>query len=121
MVPKRKKRRRPYTPFENDLAKEKYPREWAALRNAIARCDDKDDEDYGKREVRVCRRWRREDDGFILFLEDMGLKTCPPGRVLGRIDLDGHYEPGNCEWSTMSKQMLRRHAKERRLRGEASE
>lgn len=41
---------------------------------------------------------------FVQFFEDVGLK--PTTRhSLDRIDVDGHYEPGNVKWSTQKEQM----------------
>jgi hypothetical protein len=56
---------------------------------------------YGGRGIRVCDRWRMDGNangqGFRNFLEDMGERPSA-GHELDRIDGDGNYEPGNCQW-----------------------
>lgn len=53
---------------------------------------------YGAKGVRCCERW----DSFEAFLEDMGER--PNGYSLERLDVNGHYEPGNCVWLPMAQQ-----------------
>jgi hypothetical protein len=43
---------------------------------------------------------------FQEFLQDMGPR--PAGHTLDRIDSLGHYEPGNCRWSTPVEQTRNR-------------
>lgn len=57
---------------------------------------------YFDRGIRVCDRWKSFED----FLADMG--ECPLRLTLDRIDNDKGYEPGNCQWATMSEQVKNR-------------
>jgi hypothetical protein len=60
------------------------------------------------RGITVCERWRGTD-GFANFLADLGER--PPGRILGRIDLDGDFTPENCRWTTRKAQYAARRRK----------
>ncbi len=72
---------------------------WIAMRR---RCNEENHQDYpyyGGRGIQVCDRWMR----FENFFEDMG--RCPRGSTIERKDVDGDYEPSNCEWATRTSQM----------------
>ncbi len=67
----------------------------------LARCNKsshKSFQYYGGKGVKVCDEWRR----FENFLRDMGVR--PIGTTIDRINSDGNYEPGNCQWATPKDQ-----------------
>jgi hypothetical protein len=73
---------------------------WSGMRH---RCRDERMQNfkyYGARGIRVCERWMT----FANFLADMGERPSK-AHSIDRIDVDGHYEPGNCRWALHSEQM----------------
>ena len=65
---------------------------------------------YGARGITVCDRWR---ENFDHFLTDMGPKPSPKHSI-DRINNDGHYEPGNCRWTTPDVQANNNRRNQRR-------
>lgn len=51
---------------------------------------------YGGRGITICDRWK---NSFVNFYADMG-KRPTTNHQIDRIDNDGNYEPGNCQWIT---------------------
>lgn len=71
--------------------------EYRSYRSMLSRCcipSAAGYEYYGGRGIEVCERWK---ESFWNFLEDMGER--PEGMTLDRLDADGNYEPGNCQWA----------------------
>ena len=67
---------------------------WRAM---IVRCtnpNNKSYKNYAGRGITVCDRWL---NSYGNFLEDMSEKP-KKGWHIHRLDNDGNYEPGNCEW-----------------------
>lgn len=54
---------------------------------------------YGGRGIKVCDKWL----SFVGFAEDMA-STFEPGLSLERVDVNGNYEPSNCEWIPLADQ-----------------
>src|SRR5436309_1877292 len=77
-------------------------KEWNSWDHMRRRCNNPKDpkyDDYGGRGITICERWTT----FQNFYDDMG--DCPSkSHSLDRIDNEGHYEPGNCKWSTPKEQ-----------------
>jgi len=77
-------------------------RAYCSWRAMISRCynaSNKDYYNYGARGIRVSDEWIANYDRFF---EDMGER--PMGLTLDRINPDGHYEPSNCRWATITVQ-----------------
>ena len=72
-------------------------------RGMLMRCRNPNFKDYrlyGGRGITVCKRWLN----FANFVEDMGER--PDGYSIDRIDVNGNYEPSNCQWATSKEQRL---------------
>lgn len=91
--------------------KKTYKREWSALQWAILWCTDPTQRNwlwYGGRGITVCPEWQ---SSFETFLRDVGPKP-KSGKSrsiwLGRLDVNGNYEPGNCAWVPRQRQITHR-------------
>lgn len=71
---------------------------YSSYRAMLSRCTNPNRPNYkyyGGRGITVCQSWR---ESFVNFFNDMGIK--PDGYQLDRTNVNGNYEPGNCEWVT---------------------
>jgi hypothetical protein len=79
-------------------------REWAAYSAAKNRCQNPNADrfpEYGARGI----EFRFQD--FDSFWAELGPRPSPKHSV-DRIDVEGHYEPGNVRWATQKEQCLNR-------------
>lgn len=77
--------------------------EYRAYYNMIKRCEYGNDEaymDYGMRGIKVCPEWR---NSFEKFIADMGPRSSDKHSI-DRINVDGNYELGNCQWASAEDQ-----------------
>lgn len=85
------------------------------------RCYNKKDrayDDYGRRGITVCRRWRVKavgvEDAVKNFIDDMGYPTSKDMSI-DRSNNDKGYYPANCKWATKSEQANNRRSSRHNL------
>lgn len=72
---------------------------WRAMMRRCYKELDKDYKNYGGRGIAVHAPWHE----YLVFASEVGEPTGK--QTLDRIDVDGHYEPGNVRWAEPSVQM----------------
>ena len=60
---------------------------------------------YGGRGIKVCEEWKKDFSIFKDWSLQNGYKE---GLEIDRIDVDGNYEPSNCNWKTRTEQVRNR-------------
>lgn len=79
----------------------------AVWRQMKRRCTEPKDDRYyryGARGISVCPEWQ----DFEIFLSWAISAGYQIGLTIDRIDNDGNYEPGNCQWATHATQSANR-------------
>lgn len=73
---------------------------WCAMRDRCNRVNHVGYKDYGGRGIRVDPTWEASFEAFYAYI---GPKPTP-AHTLDRVDVNGHYEPGNVRWATRKEQ-----------------
>jgi len=76
-------------------------------RNMLNRCKDKKRyryDRYGGRGIQVYELWRNDFQAFYDYVSKLP-HYLEDGYWFDRIDNNGHYEPGNVRWATISTQI----------------
>jgi hypothetical protein len=79
------------------MSRTKIYKVWAAMKQRCGNENDKSYNNYGGRGITVCDEWREDFQAFYDWATANGYKE---GLQIDRVDNDGDYEPGNCQWTT---------------------
>lgn len=70
---------------------------WQTMKSRCYNSNTDNFKSYGARGIKVCSEWRNSSMTFIKWAVEHGYKK---GLQLDRIDVNGDYEPNNCQWIT---------------------
>lgn len=68
---------------------------WSAMKERCSRAGHISYKNYGGRGIKVCADWRNSFDAFRRWALAHGYAD---NLTIDRVDNDGNYEPGNCQW-----------------------
>ncbi|MGG4344922.1 hypothetical protein [Paenibacillus lautus] len=77
---------------------------WAAMKRRCNNPNTPEFKNYGGRGVKVCSEWN-DYSGFKKWAVSSGYSD---DLTIERIDVNGDYEPSNCEWVTIQQQQQNR-------------
>lgn len=89
---------------------------WKHMKQRCYNNNDRDYKDYGARGITVCDEWKNDFMSFYDWAINNGYDDT---LTIDRIDVNGNYEPNNCQWATRKQQSRnRRNIKQYTINGE---
>ena len=79
---------------------------WTTMKQRCHNSNTKQYKYYGARGIKVCDEWKNDYMNFYNWAMKNGYRE---GLTIDRIDVNGNYEPDNCEWVTKSENTRRMH------------
>jgi len=70
---------------------------WGNMCNRCLNEDNESYKNYGGRNITICDKWRYNSKNFIEWCLENGWEK---GLTIDRVNNDGNYEPGNCQFVT---------------------
>lgn len=94
--------------YTGKVAEEPLYQVWRQTRNKCYDPSHPGYENYGAKGIGMCQSWKYS---LVEFVNDMGPR--PKGYVLGRRDMNGDFNPSNCEWIPVgeSRRRMNQHRK----------
>lgn len=86
--------------------KTKHPlyRKWAGMISRTENQKEKSYKNYGHKNIKVCDEWRND---FMSFYDWAINNNWEYGLTIDRINVNGNYEPSNCQWITMKANSIK--------------
>jgi hypothetical protein len=82
---------------------------WISMKTRCLNPNTEDFKHYGGRGITICEKWL---NSYEAFLADMGRRPTSKHSI-DRVDVNGHYEPGNCRWATAGEQRRNQRTKKK--------
>ena len=86
------------------LSKHPLYRKWSGMITRTTNKNERSYKNYGQRGIIVCNEWRNDFLKFYNWAINNGWEK---GLTIDRIDVNGNYEPNNCQWLTMKENSMK--------------
>lgn len=88
---------------------------WDNMRNRCTNPNATGYKYWGGRGIKVCDEWKDNFQSFYNYVSKLP-HFDEVGYTLDRIDVNGHYEPGNVRWATRYEQTMNRRVTKKEVR-----